>query len=142
MGKIGFYSSGVGVSKWDIWQQRDRVTITEYKHGKLVITTSRNKVMFQGGNNKVVLIVWFWTTEQVNEVHILPIKADLASRFCQHPSAYLALLNFPVQGLGCPSPRGSFLYNTDILVSLCSLSPSLCMFFFFFSSPLPPSHSP
>jgi hypothetical protein len=30
--------------------------------------------------------VWFWNPGQGTEVHILHIKADLASRFFQHPS--------------------------------------------------------
>jgi hypothetical protein len=54
--------------------------------------------------------------------YILHTKADLASRFSQHPSVpnghtLPPTLNFPVQGLGCSSPRGSSLYNPDVLVS-------------------------
>jgi hypothetical protein len=44
------------------------------------------------------------------EVHILHLKAALASRFSQHPSvptwhSKASTLNFPAQGLGCPSPK-------------------------------------
>ena len=70
-------------------------------------------------------------------------KADLASRFSQHPSVpgihwtWSQILNFPAQDhLVCPSPRDSSLYNVDIFLSLSfsflSLSLSLS-----FSPPSP-----
>ena len=69
-----------------------------------------------------------------NKVHILHNKAVLASRFSHHPnifSPYLAYpapnLNFPDQGLGCPSPRGSpYIIQTFFISSLFSF-PSLSM---------------
>lgn len=54
--------------------------------------------------------------------------ASLSSYLAKPPSQ-----KFPSQGLGCPSPRGSFLYNPDILVHLfffsvfCSFSSLLVL---------------
>ena len=68
--------------------------------------------------------IWFLTPPgQGTEVRILHIKADLTSRFSQHPAVSFwhilsPTLNFPAQELGCPSPRGSSLYHPDILASL------------------------
>ena len=52
-------------------------------------------------------IIWFQTQGQGTEVHILHTKADLASRFSQHPSVPTwhtlpPTLNFPAQGFGLP----------------------------------------
>lgn len=65
------------------------------------------------------------------EVHILHIKTDLASRFSQYPSVRTwqtppPTLNFPAQCLGYPSPRGSSLYNPDLVLVSPSLL-SLCV---------------
>lgn len=81
--------------------------------------------------------VWF----QTQGLHILHIKADLASSFYQHPSVptWYTLpptqhtlpqtLNFPVQRLNSPLPRCSSLYNPDILVSLHLSVLSLPLYF-------------
>lgn len=76
------------------------------------------------------------------EVHIVYMKADLASRFSPHPSlptwhTQSQTLNFPTQGLGCPYSRGSFLENPDTFVTsffllFLSFSP-LCLQLLFLS---------
>jgi hypothetical protein len=51
-------------------------------------------------------------------IFYIPKQRDLASRFSQHPSVCTwhilpTTLNYLAQGLGCPSPRGSSLYNPE-----------------------------
>jgi hypothetical protein len=88
----------------------------------------------------VSLLFGFWTLGQGAEVCILHIKADLPSRFSQHPSVptrhtLSPTLNFPAQGTNYPSPRDFSLYNPDILRTLSlSLSLSLFLFLLFFLS--------
>ena len=66
---------------------------------------------------------------QGTELHVLYIKADLASRFSWHPSVLTwytlpPTLIFQSRSLaGCPLPRVSFLYNPDILLHLRPLPP-------------------
>lgn len=78
--------------------------------------------------------VRFQTPRQGTELHILHTKVDQPSRFSQHSSVPTwhtlpPTLNFPAQGLGCPSPR-TLPY---IVQTFCALSLSL------FPSPSPPS---
>lgn len=80
---------------------------------------------------------WDADLRQMTEVHILHTKADLDSRFSQHPSVltcYWAWLAYPAlyhelfnPGVGFPSPWSSSFYNPDILVAcpLFLVSPSL-----------------
>jgi hypothetical protein len=65
------------------------------------------------------------------EVHILHIKADLASRFSQHLSVptchtLTPTLNFTTPGQGCPSPEAlSYIIQAFWLLLLPLSSPSL-----------------
>ena len=64
---------------------------------------------------------WFETLGQGAEVHILHVKAGLASRTSQYPSVPTWQTHFPAQGLGSPSCRGSSLYNPDVFILLSLL---------------------
>lgn len=92
----------------------------------------------------LVLFVWFQIQGLGTQVHILHIKESLASRFSQHSSVPIwhtlpPNLNFAAQGLCCPSPRGSSLYNPIILglpsLFSCSSQLSLGASPFLFLSP-------
>jgi hypothetical protein len=82
--------------------------------------------------------VWFQIPGQGTEEQILHIKADLASRFSQHPSVPNTDLSSP--GTEPPSRRGSA-HITQTFGSLSPFPLSACVLFlcFSFPSPLPPS---
>lgn len=90
--------------------------------------------------------VWFQTQGQGTEVHMLHTKAELVSKFSQHPSSPTwhilpPTLNFPALELGLPFPRRLFPTLSRHLVSHTHLLPftlcacTLSLFLFPFPTP-------
>lgn len=122
--------------------------IAEKRQGHIVIFIIKVKSserITHISHKQLSITCWGSDHGQTAEMHILHTKADLVSRFHQHPTVstcYRATapspMNTQTHGLGFPFPRSSLIYYLDILVSPpfpSSLPPSLPLF-------IPPSLPP